>query len=568
MSRCRRPSASERAAPERLSATTPLHFSLGSRVRRTVWISIAVIIILPSYISLNIGPAKASNAEIHAPILIDGDSGFTVANGVTHGVGTASNPYVIEGWEIASAQTYAILIENTKAHFLIRDVYVHDGPSCNPVMRPCYPYYGAVNLMGVSNAILENMTISRANTAVIVEDSAGVTIASNLVRSNLFGIGVGGSANVAILNNDVSSNSLGGIGVRFTSNIPISGNIVVGNGFQFNSSVLGPGIGGFRCDCYITGNTISNNHLGVFLNGAPPSFHNNFINNTIQADSSCEHEACSRTWDDGYPSGGNYWSDFAGVDNCSGPGQDACPNPDGIADHAHIMACSSFCLPGMDRYPLMKPFAPAVSGRVRFKPASITSEVTGDYLVALVRLPKGYETSTLVLSSIRLNGTITPANPATASQCIRRGESVSPCSSNAALVVRLNMTQVEALMPKPGDFILTVSGNLLTSTNFRPFEASSAVHFTLSRNTRERQETTHDDKTNLTERDSRADTRTIDHASAIRGNLEHAKHRNESTLPASQSATSLSRKHSVLRPGSFRIVEGRNKVSAGFPRTL
>jgi len=101
-------------------------------------------------------------------------------------------------------------------------------------------------------------------------------------------------------------------------------------------------------------------------------------------------------------------------------------------------------------------------------------------------------------------------------------------AQNAALVVKLNKTQVEALMPKPGDFVLTVSGNLLTSTNFRPFEASSAVHFTLSRNTRERHETTHDDKTNLMERDSRADTRTIDHASAIRGNLEHAKHMNES----------------------------------------
>ena len=57
-------------------------------------------------------------------------------------------------------------------------------------------------------------------------------------------------------------------------------------------------------------------------------------------------------WDDAYPSGGNYWSDYAGVDLCSGPNQNVCPDPDGIGD-------IPYAIPGgglsTDRYPLIQP---------------------------------------------------------------------------------------------------------------------------------------------------------------------------------------------------------------------
>jgi hypothetical protein len=36
-------------------------------------------------------------------------------------------------------------------------------------------------------------------------------------------------------------------------------------------------------------------------------------------------------WDNGYPSGGNYWSDYTGTDNYSGPSQNI-PGSDGIGD--------------------------------------------------------------------------------------------------------------------------------------------------------------------------------------------------------------------------------------------
>src|SRR5438132_11449906 len=70
-------------------------------------------------------PARATNPTLHAPIIIQSNSDFTVDNGVTGGNRPSADPYIIEGWEIAFPPTYGILIQNTNAHFVIRDVGVH-----------------------------------------------------------------------------------------------------------------------------------------------------------------------------------------------------------------------------------------------------------------------------------------------------------------------------------------------------------------------------------------------------------------------------------------------------------
>jgi hypothetical protein len=55
-------------------------------------------------------------------------------------------------------------------------------------------------------------------------------------------------------------------------------------------------------------------------------------------------------WDDGYPSGGNYWSDYAGIDVFSGPYQNI-TSYDGIGDTPYIIDANN-----TDRYPLMNPW--------------------------------------------------------------------------------------------------------------------------------------------------------------------------------------------------------------------
>lgn len=58
------------------------------------------------------------------------------------------------------------------------------------------------------------------------------------------------------------------------------------------------------------------------------------------------------SFDNGYPSGGNFWSNYTGVDDFSGPGQNI-PGPDGIGDTPQTVSPQY-----EDRYPLMDRFSP------------------------------------------------------------------------------------------------------------------------------------------------------------------------------------------------------------------
>jgi hypothetical protein len=79
-------------------------------------------------------------------------------------------------------------------------------------------------------------------------------------------------------------------------------------------------------------------------------YHNNFVNNKYQVIQETLDGLSDNRFDNGYPDGGNYWSDYKGVDNCSGSNQDVCTGPDGIGDTPRIIDTVS-----ADRYPLMTP---------------------------------------------------------------------------------------------------------------------------------------------------------------------------------------------------------------------
>jgi parallel beta-helix repeat protein len=97
----------------------------------------------------------------------------------------------------------------------------------------------------------------------------------------------------------------------------------------------------------IKNNSVSNTELGICLESSDYNliYHNNFIGNLIQA-----YDDKANFWDNGYPSGGNYWSDYSGVDLMSGPLQDQ-PGSDGIGDTPYEIDANS-----TDHYPLMSPF--------------------------------------------------------------------------------------------------------------------------------------------------------------------------------------------------------------------
>jgi parallel beta-helix repeat protein len=89
----------------------------------------------------------------------------------------------------------------------------------------------------------------------------------------------------------------------------------------------------------VFGNNIASNRCGINLSDCSDNriFHNNFLENTEQAASN----SSANVWDDGYPSGGNYWSDYDGTD----------ADHDGIGDTPYVIDVNN-----TDSCPLMGMF--------------------------------------------------------------------------------------------------------------------------------------------------------------------------------------------------------------------
>jgi len=247
---------------------------------------------------------------------------------------------------------------------------------------------GQIILANCTDVIITNQNVTNGSAGIQVGYSSNNTISNN---TNLGGIFLFSSMNNIISsnkgsgvyleasrNNTIASNSAsdtGGIGLVFSNNNTVTNNNASNNfygiflGHSNNNTVTNNNASFNNCDGIallfsnnniIANNTLSQNNLrGIFNNGSHDNliYHNNFIDNTKQA----YDPSYTNQWDNGYPSGGNYWSDYTGVDECSGPNQDVCPDPDGIGDSPYIIDADS-----KDRYPLMSP-----SGMVHPKPPTM-----------------------------------------------------------------------------------------------------------------------------------------------------------------------------------------------------
>jgi len=183
-------------------------------------------------------------------------------------------------------------------------------------------------------------------------DSSTLEISSwrNIIQRNKIkgGIYLIGNQNVIECNNITH----GGIDILSSSNI-LRNNII--SNCNIGICMLKP-----RFDRYyevsnnlIIENTLVNNSIGISAGGERNKiYHNNFINNTIQA----EDQVGLNRWDNGYPSGGNYWSDYNGTDEFSGEKQNE-PGSDGIGDVPYKIPMIEWPNHYIgDTYPLMKPY--------------------------------------------------------------------------------------------------------------------------------------------------------------------------------------------------------------------
>jgi thermitase len=208
------------------------------------------------------------------------------------------------------------------------------------------------------NTIAGN-TVTTASVGIDITASPNNNIDSNTVLENTVGVMSYHSTDNIIISNKVSG------GTRSLAGIVLSGatrNIIRRNKVANNTFFIGAGVylEGFSNDNTILQNTLSDNQYGISIgynlfglkdqNNNNTIYHNNFIKNTKQALSLNS----VNIWDNGYPSGGNYWSDYTGVDFYSGPHQND-TGSDGLGDTQYAVDANN-----TDRYPFIQPYVPVL----------------------------------------------------------------------------------------------------------------------------------------------------------------------------------------------------------------
>jgi parallel beta-helix repeat protein len=196
------------------------------------------------------------------------------------------------------------------------------------------------------NIIAENNLMGGTNDLIIQcgDGSDYNEISENNITGTggyaISGIALFSASNCNISRNNVT-NCWEGIGLLYfmglSMNNTVSGNFITANqrGIRLIEAVNNT-----ISENTITANTvygIGSDNPNVLASNNNTIYHNNFIDNAQQANSA----GGNNTWDNDYPSGGNYWSDYDGID----------ADGDNIGDTPYIIDANN-----TDRYPLMFPF--------------------------------------------------------------------------------------------------------------------------------------------------------------------------------------------------------------------
>jgi hypothetical protein len=266
---------------------------------------------------------------------------------------------------LASISTLSCYVQPVKALYNVVEIDINADGSIAPSDAPIdnvnntfYTLTDDVNITGVTGPY--NGVAVRIMRSNIVFNGNGHAI-TNGAGYDCFAVGYG-TNNVTIANSTA-------IGFNIclyidSDNCTIKGNTFSGNGYLDN----------VRLDSannnYFEGNNITNSGgscvwmyhypglnntfvrnyivnsngiaIGRNLGGGGATFYHNVIGGGIQA---YYTPAC--TWDNGYPSGGNYWIGYVGPDKVSGPYQNT-TGSDGIGDTPYVIDADD-----IDHYPFM-----------------------------------------------------------------------------------------------------------------------------------------------------------------------------------------------------------------------
>jgi parallel beta-helix repeat protein len=239
-------------------------------------------------------------------------------------------------------------------------------------------WYGIYLSRSHGNLISSN-NASNNNRGIYIWNSDDNNVSGNVFIDNIDGIEIDFSSRNDIFNNSFSDNTLYGIYLTNSNWNTIAENLIWGNY---------KGIHLYESDRNnITRNTVSvNGQYSIYLSSSSTNriYHNNFLNNENQA---FDDSVIGNQWNDTYPSGGNYWADYDGVDHYGGPNQDVIGN-DSIGDTPYVIDSDS-----RDNYPLMEPPIPIENETPPAQNGNITpGAIDVDYVISMpdIETMEGY----------------------------------------------------------------------------------------------------------------------------------------------------------------------------------
>jgi len=222
------------------------------RPPRLAGLTLAIVVVLlgTAFVAatLRAPEISASTHMRRAPIDIESNSQFTAANGVVGGSGTPSDPYIIAGWEITNVDTMAaIFIRDTDASFLIRDVDVH---------QPSGLGWAGIRFIEVTNARVEDSTVTGFSWGVSLEFTSNITVTRNNVTRNGLGIQLwytnDTEPGVYVSNSNLSDDGVG-VSIAYGGRNVIADNLISNNSYAIQV--------GDSTNLTVRGNEVVKSHL-------------------------------------------------------------------------------------------------------------------------------------------------------------------------------------------------------------------------------------------------------------------------------------------------------------------
>ncbi len=342
----------------------------------------------------------------------DGDYGVLIGhlfdNGVRIGSSDSITHVTLRDMIVTLNKTHGVCSWGTGGHHIIENCII----SFNAGMD-------GIHVHQVSKSTIRNCEVfANGKAGLTVGWSWHVVVEGNKIYHNPFiGLSVDSCYYATIKNNLISANERGMYFHYISRRSTVKENIVFGSNL------------GLSIDCSPT-------WIGA---GENIFYHNDFIGNQEQI----YHTIKNQIWDNGYPSGGNYWSDYEGQDQ----------DDDGIGDAPHEMAEGA-----KDNFPLVKPWN-RVEATVEIDSGRLDSENKESWIIARIALSAGISGDQIDPSTVLLNDSVSP----------EKGQyTLADCNDDGIpdMMVRFKKEEVSRILLTDENKGLTISGRLKNGLPF------------------------------------------------------------------------------------------------------